>query len=211
MSAPHQTNEAARFDADYYATHYDSSHVHDQGRLDSLVNGILGMAAWWKVPVRSVLDVGAGTGGIGRALRRHHPGVRYRGTEISKHACATYGHQHVDIARWSPSRAYDLTICLSVLQCLDDLACEAAISNLGRATRSLLFLEIPTTWDRRHAVDPAHTDMDVFWRTGAWYRRVLSNQFRPIGGGLWVRHDAPVVFFELEAGRARPAEHDAPG
>jgi hypothetical protein len=197
-----------QFDATYYARHYDHAKVHDQQRLDSLVNGIMGFAAWWKVPVRSVLDVGAGTGGIGRALQAHHPTVRYRGTEFSKHACAEYGHQYVDISVWAPRRAYDLTVCLSVLQYLDDNQCEAAISNLATATRSLLYLEVTTSWDRKHTVDTEHTDMDVHWRSGAWYRRSLTRHFRQVGGGLWARHDAPVVFFDLEAARPRSDRSD---
>ncbi len=188
-----------QFDAAYYARHYDHDKVHDQQRLDALLRGIMGLAAWWQIPVRSVLDVGAGTGGIGRALAVHHPGVRYRGTEISKHACTTYGHKQVDIAGWAPKRAYDLTICLSVLQYLENDRCAAAVANLAAATRSLLYLEVTTSWDRTHAVDPAHTDMDVHWRSGAWYRRTLAPYFRQLGAGLWARHDAPVVLFELEA------------
>ncbi len=189
------------FDAAYYSRFYDHAKVHDQARLDSLITGLLGFARWWQLPVRSVLDVGAGTGGIGRALAAHHPGIRYRGTEISPHACKTYGHKLVDITEWVPKRAYDLTVCLSVLQYLDEEQCTAAVSNLAAATKSLLYLEVTTSWDRTHAVDPAHTDMNVFWRTGAWYRRVLQPHFRLVGAGMWVPNGAPVVLFDLEAAR----------
>ena len=192
-----------QFDANYYARHYAHAKVHDQQRLGGLVAGIMGFAAWWRVPVRSVLDVGAGTGGIGKALAVDHPAVRYRGTDISRHACSAYGHKHADIATWSPKRAYDLTICLSVLQYLDDTRCEAAVANLAKATRSLLYLEVVTSWDRKHAIDVAHTDMNVYWRSGAWYRATLKRHFRQVGAGLWARHGAPIVLFDLEA--ARPA------
>lgn len=169
------------FDAEYYSRYYDHSKVHDQERLNSLVAGILGFAGWWQFPVRSVLDVGAGTGGIGRALRSNHPEVRYLGTDVSRHACKEYGHRYVDIAKWQSKRAYDLTICLSVLQYLDDEQCLTAVNNLAVATRSLLYLEVTTAWDRRHAVDPTATDMNVYWRTGAWYRRVVEDSL-PSGG-----------------------------
>jgi hypothetical protein len=194
-------NSNAQFDADYYERFYTDAKVHDQLRIDGLVNGVIGLATWLNVGVKSVLDVGAGMGAIGTALSRHHPTIRYRGTDISKHACQTYGHLHVDIARWKPKRAYDLTICLSVLQYLDNDQLGAAVDNLAAATRSLLYLEIPTKWDRDNVINPDATDMNVHWRTGRFYQRLLTVHFQQIGAGLWLRHSSPVPLFELEAVR----------
>jgi Methyltransferase domain len=192
------TNSAASFDASYYEHFYTDAQVHDQQRIDGLVNGIVGFATWLSIDVKSVLDVGAGMGAIRTALQRHHPTVRYRGTDISKHACKTYGHLHVDIANWKPKRAYDLTVCLSVLQYLDDQQIGNAIDSLAAATRSLLYLEIPTRWDRDNVINPDATDMFVHWRSGRFYQRLLTEHFQQVGAGLWLRNTSAVPLFELE-------------
>jgi hypothetical protein len=187
------------FDQAYYQRFYADGRVHTPEKIAGLVEGILGLARWWGVPVRSVLDVGAGMGRVGDWLREQHPRIRYRGTDVSAYACKTYGHKQVDIATWAPGRPFDLTVCLSVLQYLDDDAFQAAAANLATATRHLLYLEIPTRHDRRHVIDPSATDLSVYWRSGAWYRKQLAPWFRPIGAGLWARDGGCVPFFELEA------------
>jgi hypothetical protein len=65
----------------------------------------------------------------------------------------------------------------------------------------LLFLEVPTVADRGGTIDPAGTDLDVYWRTGTWYRTRLNVHFTEIGGGLWLAHTSAAVFFELERAR----------
>jgi hypothetical protein len=187
-----------QFDAKYYEHFYSNSKVHDQDRIDALVTGIMGFAGWWSIPVRSVLDVGAGMGSVGNALSRLYPKVTYRGTEVSAHACKTYGHLRVDIATWNPRRAYDITVCLSVVQYLDNIACAAAIANLAAATKSLLYFEVPTTWDKANVIDESATDMNVHWRTGAWYRKLLLPHFQQVGAGLWLKRDSSLALFELE-------------
>ena len=73
-----------------------------------------------------------------------------------------------------------------------------AIGTLAEACRGLLFLEAPTVADRGGTIDPSRTDLDVRWRTGAWYRTRLRMHFTEIGGGLWLSHTSDAVFFELE-------------
>jgi hypothetical protein len=187
-----------QFDAKYYEHFYSDAKVHDQDRIDALVDGIMGFAGWWSIPARSVLDVGAGMGAVGDAIHRRHPTVRYRGTEVSEHACKTYGHLNVDIATWVPKRAYDITICLSVVQYLDNATCLTAIANLAAATKSLLYFEVPTTWDRANVIDELATDMNVHWRSGAWYKKALSPHFQQVGAGLWLKRNSPLALFELE-------------
>jgi hypothetical protein len=62
----------------------------------------------------------------------------------------------------------------------------------------LLCLEVPTTDDRLHSIDPTATDLDVHWRTGHWYRKRLAAGFREIGAGLWSSRRSNAVLFELE-------------
>lgn len=190
-----------RFDAAYYRRFYGRSGVHDARRIGRLATGVFALAAWWRIPIRSVLDVGAGKGFWRDWIEAQAPKVRYHGLDVSEHACRTYGHELADLATWTTRRRYDLVVCQSVIQYLDDRAATDAIATLGDACRGLLYLEVPTRADRDSAIDPAGTDLDVHWRTGTWYRTRLAARFTEIGGGLWMSHDANAVLFELERAR----------
>lgn len=187
-----------RFDDRYYGRFYGGSDaVHDAGQIGHLASAVHGMCAWWGVEPRSVLDVGAGTGLWRDWYRRVHPEVKVASVDVSEYACRTWGHQRRDISQWSPRWPSDLVVCHGVLHYLDDAAAARAIENLARATRHVLYLEAPTANDLADVVDTDRTDMEVFARTGAWYRRRLGQHFRPAGAGLWVRPDS-VVLYELE-------------
>jgi hypothetical protein len=190
-----------RFDAAYYSRYYGRRPVHDRRRIGHLANGVLALADWWRVPMRTVLDVGAGKGYWRDWLSINAPRVSYHGIDVSEHACHRYGHEQADLATWWPRRRYDLVVCQSVIQYLDDRRASRAIEALAAASRGLLFVEVPTTADRERAIDPAGTDLDVHWRSGTWYRKRLSSGFTEIGGGLWLSHDSLAVLFELERAR----------
>jgi hypothetical protein len=189
------------FDAAYYARYYGRRPVHDRRRIGLLASGVMSFAAWWRIPVRSVLDVGAGKGYWRDWLAAAHPSVTYHGIDISEHACRRYGHERADVASWQPRRRYDLVVCQSVVQYLDDAAARAAIDTIGAACRGLMWLEVPTSHDRTHSIDPSATDLDVHWRSGRWYRARLDRHFTEVGAGLWLAHDSTAVLFELERGR----------
>lgn len=190
-----------RFDAAYYSRFYGRRPVHDRRSIAHLGNAVVSFAAWWRIPIRSVLDVGAGKGYWRDWLAVAHPKLRYHGIDVSEHACRRYGHERADLATWRPSREYDLVVCQSVLQYLDDAAATLAIAALGDACRGLLWLEVPTRADRDGAIDPESTDLDVHWRTGDWYRTRLARSFVEIGAGLWASRQSGAVFFELERSR----------
>ncbi len=190
-----------RFDAAYYRRYYGRHPVHDRRRIGQLAAGVLALAQWWRIPIRSALDIGAGKGFWRDGLAAAAPHVRYHGIDVSEHACRRYGHEQADLATWWPHRRYDLVVCQSVIQYLDDRRATEAIDALAAATRGLLFLEIPTTADRDHAIDPAGTDLDVHWRTGTWYRKRLRLGFTEVGGGLWLSGASDAVLFELERAR----------
>ncbi len=175
--------------------------MHTPHRVAQLASGVTSLAAWWRIPIRSVLDVGAGKGYWRVWLSEELPKVRYHGLDVSEHACRTYGHELGDLATWRPSRRYDLTVCQSVIQYLDDAACTRAIDTLGAASKGLLVLEVPTVADRADVIDPSATDLDVHWRTGAWYRKRLIRHFTEIGGGMWLSHRSTAPLFELERAR----------
>lgn len=194
-------NHAERFDAVYYERFYGRRPVHDQRRIAHLASGVTSMAAWWRIPIRSVLDVGAGKGYWRQWLTAEKSHVRYHGLDISAHAATRYGHELADISTWTPPRRFDLVICQSVLQYLDDDSASDAIAVIGDAAKGLLLVEVPTVIDRDEVIDPDRTDLDIHWRTGDWYRVQLDRHFIEIGGGLWSHRSQPIPFFELERAR----------
>jgi len=50
------------FHAAYYRRFYRDRPVHDRRTIGHLATGVVEFSAWWGIPIRSVLDVGAGTG-----------------------------------------------------------------------------------------------------------------------------------------------------
>ena len=137
-----------RFDAAYYRRFYGRSPVHDRRQIAHLAEGVLSLASWWRIPIRSVLDVGAGKGYWRDCLAESHPTVRYHGIDASEYACRRYGHELADIASWQPRRQHDLVVCQSVLQYLDDTDATKAIDTLAVACRGLLVFDAPTIADR---------------------------------------------------------------
>lgn len=190
----------AVFDAAYYRRFYRDLPVHDRRRIARLAEGVTGLCGWWGLPLRTVLDVGAGTGLWRDWFARERPGVRYRSIDVSDYACRRYGHEQLDIASWRPPRPADLVVCQGVLQYLDDDECSQAIENLAAATAGVLYLELPTVADRDDVVDPEATDFDIHWRAGTWYRRRLRRHFTAVGCGLFVARTAGMRFYELEQG-----------
>lgn len=194
---------AERFDAAYYRRWYGRHPVQSAARIGHLADATLAMAKWWGIPIRSVLDVGAGPGWWGRHLAESHPKVRYTGVDVSAHASARYGHQCRDIAAWTPPKQFDLVVCQGTLHYVDDARCTKAIANLAAAARGLVLLEIPTSDDLDNGTIVANaSDLDAHWRSAAWYRRRLRRHFTELGGGLHIPNNSPHHFYALE--RARP-------
>jgi 2-polyprenyl-3-methyl-5-hydroxy-6-metoxy-1,4-benzoquinol methylase len=190
-----------RFDAAYYGRYYGRRPVHNRRRIAQLGEGVMSLASWWRIPIRSILDVGAGKGYWRDWLIESHPAVKYHGIDASKYACSRFGHELADLASWQPRRKYDLVVCQSMIQYLDDPDATTAITTLALACRGLLLFDTPTIADRDHVIDPTSTDLDVHWRTGDWYRKRLKRGFTEIGGGMWLSRGCPAVFFELERAR----------
>jgi SAM-dependent methyltransferase len=139
--------QSTPFDNTYYKRFYGKAGVHDAEKITHLAQGIHSLCAWWGLPIRSVLDVGAGPGFWSNWYRTQHPKVKVLSTDISEHACATYGHQQRDISAWTPPRSYDLVICHGVLQYPSNTDVRKAMANLGKATQHFMYLEIPTKSD----------------------------------------------------------------
>lgn len=186
-----------RFDEAYYRRFYGRTPVHTAARISKLAGGVMGMLGWLGVPVRSVLDIGAGPGHWRTHLTEHHPRVRYRGVDVSEYACRRYGHEQRDITVWQP-RTVDLVVCQGVLQYLPDDDLAVAVAHIGAACRGALYLEVPTSLDRVTTIDPDHTDLEVRWRTAELYRELLDPWFEQLGGGVWIARTLGLPLYELE-------------
>lgn len=188
------------FDAGYYGRYYKSARtrVHGKKEIARLCAAVTSMLDWWQVPTDSVLDVGAGVGLWRDWFKKHRPKTAYRSTEVSRYACAQYGHEQRDITRWRAGTTFDLVVCQGVLPYLDDAGCAKAIDNLGAMTGGVLYLEAITRRDVREVIDGVRTDVKVHERTGAWYRKRVGVHYTELGCGLWAKKGAPMLFYELE-------------
>lgn len=190
------------FGASYFRRYYESrrSRVYGGEEIDHLARGVTGLVQWFGADIERVLDVGAGTGMWGAWFRTKMPAVKYRGIDVSKYACAKYGHERRDIATWKGRQKHDLVICQGVLPYLADPACTRAIANMAAMCRGFLYVEAITARDLRDVCDRARTDVGVFARPVTFYRRSLARFFEPLGCGLYHVRTGDKVFYDLERG-----------
>ncbi len=189
-----------RFDDMYYARFYGKDGAHDEEKISYLATAVHNMCSWWGVNVSTVLDIGAGMGMWRDWYHSNYPNVDVHSIDVSEYACQTWNHEQRNIAEWTPRKKYDLTICHSVLQYLDNDAFVRAINNIAVATRHVMYLELPTKWDYENVVDETATDLQVYKRSASWYRSKMAPYFQQVGSGLWVKTDG-LPMYELEKSR----------
>ena len=191
------------FDRAYYQRHYRDrrTRVGGPGDITRLGDFVATYLQYLEQPVATVIDFGCGLGYWRRVVRRHFPGARYIGVEVSPYLCLRYGWARGSVVDWTIGEPADLVICHGVLQYLDAAQARRAIRNLARNCRGALFLEALTREDWARNCDRERTDGDVYLRPAAWYRRELRPRFRPIGGGIFLRPESPAVLYELETCR----------
>lgn len=194
-------SSSERFGRDYYRRFYRDGRTSVTSRAEMTARANL-IAAYTRhigCPVASILDAGCGLGLMREPLLRALPGATYVGLEYSEYLCDRYGWVQGSLASYRPRKPFDLVVCFDVLQYLDDKSAEKAMRNFARLCRGVLFFSALTRRDWRENADQSRTDRDVTMRTGAWYRKRLAKNFRPIGAGFWIRRGAPLVTWELES------------
>lgn len=194
-------SSSERFGRDYYRRFYRDGRTSVTSRAEMTARANL-IAAYTRhigCPVASILDAGCGLGLMRDPLLRALPGATYVGLEYSEYLCDRYGWVQGSLATYRPRKPFDLVVCFDVFQYLDDTSAEKAMRNFARLCRGVLFFSALTRRDWRENADQSRTDPDVTMRTGAWYRKRLAKNFRPISAGFWIRRGAPLVTWELES------------
>ena len=190
-----------RFDRDYYRRYYfdPRTAVASRGEMRARARLIAALTAHAGLPVRRILEAGAGTGLLRAALLKLLPRAHYVALESSAYLCRRYGWTRGGIESYRARAPFDLLICYDVLQYLEARDAERALANFARLTRGVLYFSALTAQDFRHNCDRARTDADVHLRSALWYRRRLRGRFREAGLGFWVRRGAPLTLWELES------------
>lgn len=188
------------FDQKYYQRFYYNvkSRVADQKAVNLITDYLSSFIKYASIPVRSILDVGCGTGMWRKALKQRIPKATYEGIEISEYLCQRYGWKNASIVDFVSQRKYDLVICSGVLPYLSHRAARAAIDNLGRLCRSALYLQAATREDWDSVCNRRLSDPQMYLRRADWYRRQLEPHFIQVGGGLWLPRNSPTLLYALE-------------
>ena len=197
---PRATPTATRFDRDYYRRYYfdPRTAVISRAEMRARARLIAAYALHVGLPVRRILDAGCGTGAMRSTLLRRLPHSTYVGLETSEYLCQRYGWERGLVETYRAAAPFDLAVCYDVLQYLDEKAARAALTNLARLCRGILYVTVLTREDWLHNCDRKRTDANVHLRTGAWYRARLRRGFREIGAGFWLNRAAPLTIWELE-------------
>jgi SAM-dependent methyltransferase len=200
LPVPRSAPTATSFDRDYYQRYYFNPRtaVISRAEMRARARLIAAYALHIGMPVRRILDAGCGTGAMRRTLLRRLPRSTYVGLETSEYLCQRYGWEHGRIETYAAATAFDLVVCYDVGQYLDEKTARAALTNLGRLCRGILYFTVLTREDWLYNCDRKRTDPNVHLRPGAWYRARLRRSFREIGAGFWLNRTAPLTVWELE-------------
>lgn len=155
-------------------------------------------------PVRRVLDVGAGEGAWGVALRRLRPGLRYVGVEPSAWAVARHGRRRGLVAgrfgtlgELDLGAPFDLVLCSDVLHYVGTPELRAGLPALAARVGGIAYLE---TYCAEDAVEGDLRGLER--RPAAWYRRRFGAAgLVQVAPQCWMRRGALAELSALE----RPA------
>jgi len=192
---------ALRFGPEYYRRYYldPRTAVVTHAEMRARARLIAALTVQAGVPVRRILEAGAGTGMLRTALKRLLPRAHYLALESSEYLCRRHGWTCGRIEDYRARTPFDLVICYDVLQYLDDTAAARALANFARLCRGVLYFSALTRFDYAHNCDRSRTDADVHLRSAGWYRTRLKRAFREAGFRLWLRRGASFTLWELES------------
>lgn len=163
---------------------------------------VLGYLGYLQVDVRSVLDMGCGTGLWKRALHRLDRTIEYTGVDPSEYLCRKHGWIRSSVADFTSRRTFDLVVCQDVMQYVTGEEAGRGIATMAKVCRGALYFDVPTRDDLESGLyDLKKTDRRIHVRSAAWYRRRLGEHFISAGGGVFLSPRARAILLALERGR----------
>lgn len=156
-------------------------------------------------PVTRVLDVGAGEGHWGRALRQLRPRARYHGVDPSEYAVARFGaSRNLRLGGFGTVGSlglpddFDLVLCCGVMNYVAPRELATGLTALTRLCVGVAYFEIFTSAD-----DATGDFTRAAARTPQWWRRLMARTgWTPLGLHLHLRSDMAGIAAALE--RALP-------
>lgn len=192
--------EAERFDRAYYERFYLRGRTRSRVAAEAsrTADLIFGAARHYEIDVRRMVDLGAGTGFMLRALERRFPRAARIGVELSPWAAGRYGWTEASLLDFDDPHGFDLVVCNDVIQYLDDDDAARAIEHLAGLCRGLLYMTALTRHDLEHTCDQEISDLRGHFRSADWYRRRLRRHFVDVGSGLHLKASEQPAVWELE-------------
>lgn len=189
------------FDREYYRRYYydPRTAVASRHEMQARATLIAAVTLHAGLPVRRILEAGAGIGLLRTPLRRLLPRAQYTALEVSTYLCRRYGWTRAAVETFRARRPYDLVICYDVLQYLEGAAAARALAQFARLCRGVLYFSALTRRDYADNCDRERTDAAVHLRSARWYRTRLRPHFHELGLGFWARRGAPLTLWELES------------
>lgn len=188
------------FGADYYQRYYKdpNTRVAEPSYYQRLAQFIGAYMAYLDIPIRSILDLGCGSGTLKEPLEKQFKKASYVGVEKSSYACRQYGWENGCASTFWSAFPFDIVVCHDVLQYLDNIRAADAIENFNSLTHKVLYFSVLTHEDWHQHVDQDLTDNNVFLRKASWYRKRLAENFKNLGGGIYIHRQLDTVVYELE-------------
>jgi SAM-dependent methyltransferase len=155
-------------------------------------------------PLTKVLDVGAGEGNWGVALRKIRPRARYYGVDPSAYAVERYGKQRNirlgsfgAIASAGLPDDFDLILCCGTMNYVSGAELATGLDALTYLSVGVAYFEVFT------AADDATGDFSRgSARSSAWWRRLFRKTgWSPLGMHLYLRTDMETLAASLERAR----------
>lgn len=199
---------ASHYDKAYFDKWYRHPKHRVKSRLDvdrQLAFIVSATEYLFERPVRNVLDVGAGEGTWGVALKRLRPAARYYGVDPSEYAVARYGKRRNirlggfgNLSRLGLPDDFDLVLCCGVLNYVATRDLVIGLRMLTKLCVGAAYFEVFSSAD-----DAAGDFTRSAARSPAFWRRTFRNTgWEALGLHLYLRADMAGVAAALE--RAQP-------
>jgi len=192
--------DSDNFDDGYYERFYlgTAARARVASHASRTADLIYGAARFYQFRIRRIVDLGAGTGLLLRALARRFPAARLIGVELSAWAARKYGWIQGSLLDFEDAAGFDLVVCNDVLQYLDDREAGLAISRIASLCRGIAYVTAVTDRDIEEVWDREYSDPRGHFRPASFYRRRLARRFVDVGSGLHLKADADAPVWELE-------------